>query len=101
MLMAVGQVHLEVSATADLALHFNGSTLQGDELMNQGQTDSASFMSAAACALDAAEALKKMCQLVLRDTSAGVVNGEKRALLLGGDGDANLSVEGGLEGVGK
>src|SRR3954469_3648229 len=51
--------------------------------------------------LDAPEALEEVRQLLFRYARAGIVNGENRAIICSGDGNANLALKRGFERVGE
>src|SRR4051795_5692838 len=101
MFVAERQMHFEIGAIADVTLNINGTAVHGDELVHQCKAYAASFVAAAACTFNAAEALKQIGQLVFGDAGSGVVDCEQGAVVFSGDGDADLAVEGGFEGVGE
>src|SRR4051812_48271625 len=91
--MAEWDVHFELAAIADLAFNFDGAAMHRDEFVHQRQADAAAFMTAAPCALNTSEAFKEIRHILFRDSGAGVVDRQQRAILLGRNGNPNLAIK--------
>ena len=93
----------ECAAPTRLASHADIAAMQLDQFLHQREADAAALEGAPAGAFDAAEALEQMRQLFGRDARAGVMHADLSVAAVGRglNSDADLALEGELEGVGE
>ena len=85
MLVSEGEANPEGRTLVELALDGNGSAMHLDEFLHEREADSAAFVAATASSLNAAEALKQMRQLLLRNAGACIAHGEFGTGFVAGD----------------
>ncbi len=91
----------EGAAMAQPAVDLDAAAMQPDQLLHQRQADAAALEGAAARALDPAEALEQMGQLLGRHAGAGIAHHQFGGPAVARDRHPNrdLALEGELEGV--
>ena len=100
MLTAQGHGDDEGGAGPETALGADRPAVQLDQFLDQGQSDAAAFVGAAAHILDAMEPLEKAGHFLGGDAHAGVADGQHGAGGIGAELDLDLALEGELEGIG-
>src|SRR5581483_3072074 len=88
-------------AVAEAALSSDRAAMHLHQLANQCEPDPAAFVASSGGAFDTAEALEKVRHVGFGNAGTGVADGHPRMAVRSGHRNANLTVEGGFQRVGK
>ena len=101
MLLAARNRHRKRAADANRALHPDAATVQFDQFLNEGQSNSRAFMCPGGRALDAMKALEHLLALVVGNSHAGVADLQFHGAVHKLQRDRHLALERELESVGE